>query len=104
MSALKDSIIRRLSPYEEQDGFLLDSALDPLLKLKWYTNTEYSTIIVNLTNKVKLIAKQDAPVFLNLEPQPTTESTTNSTKGFLTHQWKVLIQPQPTYLLSQLNL
>ena len=82
MSALKDSINRRLSLYEEQDAFLLASALDPWFKLKWCMNTEYSTIKTKLTSKVKLIAKQDAPVLINLDPQPTTESTTTSTKSF----------------------
>ena len=82
MSALKDSVNRRLSLYEEQDAFLLASALDPWFKLKWCMNTEYSTIKTKLTSKVKLIAKQDAPVLINLDPQPTTESTTTSTKSF----------------------
>ena len=33
MSTLKDSVNRRLSPYEEQDAFLLASELEPRFNL-----------------------------------------------------------------------
>ena len=46
VSAMQDSVNRRLSLYEEQDAFLLVSALDPHFKLKWCKNTKYSTIEV----------------------------------------------------------
>ena len=46
VSAIKDCANRRLSSCEEQDAFLLVSALNPNFKLKWCKNTEYSTIKV----------------------------------------------------------
>ena len=66
--ALKTSIHKRLSVYEEVDAFLTASALDPRFKLKWCKSDEYIPQKQNLILKVKSANSASLPIAV--EPPP----------------------------------
>lgn len=72
--ALKTSIHKRLSTYEEVDAFITASALDPRFKLKWCKPDEYTFQKQNFILKVNSVS-DSLPVVVEPsdEPEPSAK-------------------------------
>ncbi|KAI6656215.1 hypothetical protein LOD99_1548 [Oopsacas minuta] len=71
VATLKDSLLKRLSHYEEHDGFLTAAALDPRFKLQWGSKAEMPRHKYSLIAKAVNIAHNQPAFSLNeIIPNP----------------------------------